>query len=294
MERFLYSRYLPDLIALAALVLLQAAGAWLLRRGLPQRFHRPIRLVFAASAGVAVLGFLLRFARVTRHLPLWASGWGRGLAITWSFLSVLLIGAYLLARRLPSPRADHHPARRAFLRLAQALVFTAPVAATGYGMFIERFRIRLREADLAILDLHPDLEGLRLVQLTDIHLSPFLDERDLVRAVGLANETRAHLALVTGDLITSATDPLDACIAQLAGLRADAGVFGCLGNHEVYAEAEDYTQRQAALRGLRFLRGEATLLRFGEGLLNIAGVDTSVRASAPICPEPNAWWSRGL
>ena len=51
------------------------------------------------------------------------------------------------------------------------------------------------------------------MQLTDIHLSPFLSERELARAVDMANETRAHLALVTGDLITASGDPLDACLA---------------------------------------------------------------------------------
>ena len=51
---------------------------------------------------------------------------------------------------------------------------------------------------------------------------------------------KSHVALVTGDLITGRGDPLDACLDGLARLRADAGVFGCMGNHEIYADAEDY------------------------------------------------------
>ncbi len=118
-----------------------------------------------------------------------------------------------------------------------------------------------------------DLDGLRLVQITDIHMSLFFSRKELDYAVALANETRAHIALVTGDLITTVGDPLDDCLAGLKPLRADAGLFGCLGNHEVYAGVEDYVEQAGARQGIRFLRGTSALLPFGGALLNIAGVD---------------------
>ena len=140
-------------------------------------------------------------------------------------------------------------------------------------MFIERFQINLREQTVDVPGLPAELDGLRLVQLTDIHLSPFLSVRELDRAIALANETRAHVALVTGDLITMGGDPLDACLNRLAGLRADAGIFGCLGNHEFYAGVEDYVTEQGARLGIRFLRSSSAPLRFGNATLNLAGVD---------------------
>jgi len=284
-EWILYSRYLPDLIILAVVAILQIAGSLYVRRNLPRTWARLIPWATGISLGVVGLGFLLRFNRVARHFPEWAAGWGRGMAVTWAFLSICLLGAFWLAKRLPVPRPEHHPARRTFLKLAQAAVFGVPVGATGYGMFIERFSLRLREQDLAIPNLPNDLEGLRLVQLTDIHLSPFLYEKDLARAVDMANETHAHIALVTGDLISTGADPLDACIAQLGRLRTDAGVYGCLGNHEVYAEAEDYTTRKAARIGLRFLRHQNALLRFGNASLNIAGVDYQRKSMGEYLPQ---------
>jgi len=79
--------------------------------------------------------------------------------------------------------------------------------------------------------------------------------------------------VVTGDLISIPGDPLDACIRQLARLKADAGIFGCMGNHERYAESETYTAEACARAGIRFLRGQAQPLRFGDAVLNLAGVD---------------------
>jgi predicted MPP superfamily phosphohydrolase len=149
----------------------------------------------------------------------------------------------------------------------------APIALIGFGALVERTAFRVREIDIPVPDLHPDLEGLRLVQLSDIHLSPFLSEEEFARVVDAANELRPHLVLVTGDLISVRGDPLDACLRQLSRLRADAGVLGCLGNHEIYSGTERYTTEQGARLGVPFLRRQARPLRFGNALLNVAGVD---------------------
>jgi predicted MPP superfamily phosphohydrolase len=282
---FFGSRYLPDLIVLVLVLIAQAAGLLLILRGpaagAAPWVRRAILLCAAASVTAVMFGFLLRSSRVSGHFPSWWAGWGRGLAITWAVLSVLWATAYALSRALSHSMdracggdpADHSPARRNFLRLARTALFGVPAAALGYGVFVGRFQLALREQDIPIADLPPDLDGLRLVQLTDIHLSPFLSEQELERAVAMANETHAHVALVTGDLITSSNDPLDACLDQLSRLRADAGIFGCLGNHEVYTRSERYVTIRGARLGMRFLRRDAAALRFGLTTLNVAGVD---------------------
>jgi predicted MPP superfamily phosphohydrolase len=275
--RLLDIRNLPDFILLTAVILVQATGAGLLLWG-PARV-RLLHLRWAVMAGtvisamVVMLGFLLRFARVSRYFPLWWVGWGRGLIFAWAFLSVFLVAAILISRWGLQARPGHSPARRAFLFTTRATLLCSPAIVTGYGVFIQRLDLSLREKDLVFPGLPKDLDGLRLVQLTDIHLSPFLSERELARAVDMANETRAHLALVTGDLITSGSDPLDICLRQLSRLRADAGVFGCMGNHEIYANAEEYVEQQGARMGHRYLRQRAESLKFGQTTLNLAGVD---------------------
>jgi len=50
-------------------------------------------------------------------------------------------------------------------------------------------------------------------------------------------------------------------------------VFGCMGNHERYAEAERHTEIAAGRAGIPFLRSAARKLRFGSATLNLAGVD---------------------
>jgi predicted MPP superfamily phosphohydrolase len=169
--------------------------------------------------------------------------------------------------------ADTNPARRRAIRLAGNLAMAAPFAALGYGAFIERTKFRLREVDVFVPGLAAGLDGLRILQVSDIHMGPFLSELDLAKVIDMGMESKPDLAVITGDLISTQGDPLDACIRQLTRIKADAGVFGCMGNHEHYARAEDYTERAAARVGIRFLRGHAQQLQIGGATLNLAGVD---------------------
>jgi predicted MPP superfamily phosphohydrolase len=268
---------LTEVCELALVVLIQALGAIWVLRGPAAKAGEWIRrtivgFAFLSTVGV-MFGFALRFWRFSQHFSPWWRSWGSGLLSCWALLSVLLVSAFAISRLLPRIRPEHSASRRNFLRLANVAVFAAPAAVVGYGVFIERYHLRLREQNIEIPGLHPDLDGLRLVQLTDIHLSPFLSIQELDRAIGMANETRAHLAFVTGDLITSGGDPLELCLNHLANLRSDAGTFGCMGNHEQYAGAEKYVEQEGARLGMRFLRKAAAPLKFGNATLNLAGVD---------------------
>jgi len=163
--------------------------------------------------------------------------------------------------------------RRRLIHTAGTALMAAPFAAVGYGMFIERLDLRVREIDVPLGGLPPDLQGLSILQLSDIHLSAFLSEAELTRVVDAALEFKPNLTVITGDLISGSHDPLDACIRQLARLKADAGVFGCMGNHERYARVENYTAQAARRVGIEFLRHRSRPLRFGQSALNLVGVD---------------------
>jgi uncharacterized protein len=269
-------RILPDLMALSLAYAVQLAGAWWILRTMAADASKRARMAIAVATALSLIliliAFLLRFGRVNKYFSEWVLSWGRGLVIGWILLSFIWLAVLILIHAFARRRASHSPSRRQFLRGAQVVAFAAPAVA-GFGMFIRRNRFSVQEHKISIADLPPDLDGLRLVQITDIHMSPFLSRADLESAVAMANETRAHIALVTGDLITTFGDPLDDCLNALGALRAEAGVFGCMGNHEHYVGAEDYTELEAARLGIQFLRRNASALHFGKATLNLVGVD---------------------
>jgi predicted MPP superfamily phosphohydrolase len=260
-------RHLPDFIILA-LIFLAHCQFWRWSAGRPKAWL--LRSATVASAAGITLGVVLSLPANAHLLPRreWSAG-VLGWAVAWGVSVFGAAVAAALTRNLV--RVD--PSRRKLLIAARGALMAAPFASVAFGVFIERLRFRTREVEIVLPDLVASLDGLRLVQLSDIHLSPFLREKDLARAVDMANETRAHLAVITGDLITARGDPLEACLRQLARLRSDAGTYGCLGNHEIYAGCTDRAARAGERMGLRFLREQSAALKFGGGLVNLAGVD---------------------
>jgi predicted MPP superfamily phosphohydrolase len=171
-------------------------------------------------------------------------------------------------------RAPGLDTRRRELILGAAYAAAAvPVGALLYGSFIEREKFGVSDVSLRIPNLPADFEGFRILQISDVHRSAFLSQRDLRRVVDAARGARPDLIVHTGDFISSRGDPLDDCMDQLAGLQAGYGTFGCLGNHEIYAEVEDYATSYAARRGITILRSRNHVIQRGASRLNIAGVD---------------------
>ncbi|HSP73218.1 MAG TPA: metallophosphoesterase, partial [Gaiellaceae bacterium] len=89
-----------------------------------------------------------------------------------------------------------------FARRAGPFFGLAGVAALGYGWF-EAGWVRLRERELPVPGLPPQLEGLRIAHLSDFHLGiPSRGVRAVERAVAWVEERRPDLVVVTGDLLS--------------------------------------------------------------------------------------------
>lgn len=165
------------------------------------------------------------------------------------------------------------PGRRYFFRAATAAAGAAPFLGAVYGYAAERLKYQVRRQEIPISNLNSALDGLSIVQISDIHLSGYMPRAQVRRAVEMANELGAHLAVVTGDFITGASDPLPDCIEEIRQLRAPLGIWGCNGNHEIYARVEDLAQSLFAQAGMKLLRGENAQLTFNGAQFNLIGVD---------------------
>lgn len=225
-----------------------------------------------------VIGFNMILTAGQFHVGRWVPSPIRGVLEAVGFtlgvgasaaLAIYLLLRWLHGKLSPSFSTE----RRTLIRTVGAAAVAAPFAVVAFGGIIERTRFQVKEIDLPVLNLHPDLEGLRIAQISDLHVSPFLSVREAARAIDMTNELRPQLTFVTGDLISDFGDPLVETVAEIARLRADAGVLGVLGNHELYARCQNLETALCARRGIKILRGESRTLRFGQGVLNVAGVD---------------------
>jgi len=165
------------------------------------------------------------------------------------------------------------PSRRYFFQSATAAAGAAPFLCAAYGFASERLRYTVHRVEIPVANLTPALDGMKIVQISDIHMSGYMPREEVRRAVDMANELGADLAVVTGDFITGAGDPLADCIDEIRQLCAPLGVWGCNGNHEIYARAEATSQILFAQAGMKLLRQENVQLHFKGAPFNLIGVD---------------------
>ena len=175
----------------------------------------------------------------------------------------------------PALREDHvpDPSRRTFFRTASVVAGAAPFLGVMYGYAAERLRYEVRRVEIPLTGLPPELDGLEIVQISDIHLSSYMSRGSVRRAVDMANDVGADLAVVTGDLVTGVHDSVYDCVDEVRRLHAPLGVYGCNGNHEIYARAEDLAERLYQQAGMKMLRRENAIINYRGAQLNLIGVD---------------------
>ena len=165
------------------------------------------------------------------------------------------------------------PSRRYFFRAASVLAGAAPFAGAVYGFATERLSYKVRRIEIPIANLPPALDGMKIAQISDIHMSAFMSRAAVRRAVDMTNDLGSDLTVVTGDLITGSHDPIEDCVEEVSRLHAPLGVFGCNGNHEIYADAEELAGQLYAQHGMKMLRQENAVLDFRGAKFNLIGVD---------------------
>ena len=104
-----------------------------------------------------------------------------------------------------------------------------------------------------------------------------MTRQEVNRYVEIANGLKADLAVLTGDFVTWDPATQESVVEALAGLRAPYGVFGCLGNHEMWTETQDSITQLFAACEIRILRQQRAAIAIRNEALNLIGVDYQTR-----------------
>lgn len=210
--------------------------------------------------------FPSRTARFAAHEPL--SAGGREKAGT---------SAYGAVEALPScdpcETFRRVTSRRQFVRTTTTALGTLPFAGGFYGMLFGRVHLEVTRRRVRLERLPRGFEGFRIVQLSDIHIGPFMTRAEIRRVVGVAQRLRGDLIALSGDYISWDPTTQGAVVEALSGLRAPYGILGCLGNHEAWTGVEDSIARLFRVQGIRILRHQSAIVRAGGDELNVIGVD---------------------
>ena len=106
-------------------------------------------------------------------------------------------------------------------------------AAFGMGMARGRTHLKVFSENIRIRSLPEAFHGLRIVQLSDLHLAGFYNQPGYVRrVVSMANALEPDLLLFTGDMVHNFSEETDPFTGILKQLKAPLGKYAILGNHD--------------------------------------------------------------
>ena len=169
-----------------------------------------------------------------------------------------------------------------------AWVPVGALAAVGVGVLTALRGPYVRRVDIPVEGLAPDLDGLRIVQISDLHVGPTMRLAYVQRVVDMTKELAPDLIALTGDIVDGSVPRLAPHVAPLEALAAGDRAFFVLGNHDYYSGAAPWTAHFEGM-GFRVLRNTHVTIERGMARLVVGGViDFAARMSDPEArPRPD-------
>ncbi len=232
-------------------------------------------ILFVSLPLVFILGRALPFDifRIVSFAPYtWL---GAMMLFFFAFLSIDLVKAvFFVAKKIAgSGTAAPDLGRRMALGqiIAGTTVLTVAGAATAGVVQAVRKAVVTR-VSISLRGFPETLNGLKIVQISDLHIGITVGRRWLEEVVERVNALQPDLIAITGDLIDGLVERLRQEIEPLGDLKAKLGAYFVTGNHEYYSGVDRWIAEVEGL-GIRVLRNEAISVGEGEEIFYLAGVD---------------------
>ena len=154
----------------------------------------------------------------------------------------------------------------------------AAVGVAALGLGLSAFALAgartppVKRVEVPVPGLAPALDGLRIAQLSDVHVGNTIGRDFVAACVERTNAENVDLVALTGDFVDGAPEALRGDVAPLAGLRSRHGSYFVTGNHEYFSGAPAWCQEFSNL-GIRVLRNEHVVLEHEGARLVVAGID---------------------
>jgi predicted MPP superfamily phosphohydrolase len=222
-----------------------------------------------------MLGRVLPFqvTRIATLLPyLWMGAWFLLLTVLVGIDLVKLV-AFLVKKASGGGPLIADPSRRiALARIVAGAAGGVALGMTAWGATRALGRIAVRRVEVELSRLPRALSGLRIVQITDLHIGLTLGRDWVARVVDQVQRLEPDLIAVTGDLVDGTPERLQDQVQPLTRLAAPRGVFFVTGNHEYYSGVKPWLPELERL-GMRVLRNERVSIGEGGDGFDLAGVD---------------------
>lgn len=148
---------------------------------------------------------------------------------------------------------SNHISRLKFLNYIAVGMAVLPFASFIYGMVKGAFDYKVHRVKVVLPNLPDSFNGLKIVQISDIHAGSFVSSSPLEAAVKIVNDQKPDMIFFTGDLVNNKAEEAEPFLEVLGKMTAPLGIFSTLGNHD-YGDYIQWDSREAKTNNLEDLK----------------------------------------
>lgn len=175
--------------------------------------------------------------------------------------------------------------RSQFIARAGLVAGAVPFVMLSRGLTSGAYNYQVRRVNLVLPNLPEAFDGLKVLQISDVHTGSFFDKDAVYRGINLIKEQKAHVAVFTGDFVNNRTDEAYEWADMFSEIKAPMGVYSILGNHDYGDYVTDWASPEAKAKNLQdlfdvhknmgwnLLRNEHVLLEKENKRIGLLGVE---------------------
>jgi uncharacterized protein len=204
-----------------------------------------IHLIFWLLTAWSVFNLFIMYTGIYVTWPTWLRSFSIGLILVL-FLTKLIFVLFLLMDDVqrfiqlcifwlqdkPADATTPSISRSDFLMKAGLVVSAIPFTGMIYGILVGAHDYTVRKKRIVLKNLPAAWNGLKIVQLSDIHSGSFYNKTAVKRGVEMVMAQKPDIIFFTGDLVNNVASEMDNYIEVFSELKAPLGIYSTLGNHD--------------------------------------------------------------
>lgn len=169
--------------------------------------------------------------------------------------------------------------RRKFVRYATMGISTYAFAGATYGM-LKHDSYEITHKEIRIDNLPVELKGTTITLLSDVHAGQYMNEKEMREYADVINSLESDIICIPGDFVNFESRDVHMLTSAFRDLKAKHGIYGSLGNHDFFQDAEYVSKAILNESPVLLLRNEHRVINIKGKELYMLGIDDTQGSGA--------------